>query len=127
MKERIKAIRKAVGKTQVDFAAELGVSPSNIISYETGRRSPSDAMINLLCEKYKVNEAWLRTGIGEMLKPVEREAEIAKIAADIYNGDVPEEVLLLQKVVRELSVEEAEVLVGIALKVAEEKEKSLKK
>lgn len=125
MKNRIKEIRKNEGKTQVDFASELGVSPSNIISYETGRRSPSDAMIRLICDKYGINENWVRTGEGEMLAPVAREVEIAKIAADLFQGDNADIKIQLQKVVAGLNEKEIQALVDIAEKIVRAKEKSL--
>lgn len=65
MKDRIKEIRKKSKLTQTDFAENLGVSASNIQSYELGRRTPSDAFIKLICNKYSVNEVWLRSGEGE--------------------------------------------------------------
>lgn len=72
MKDRIKEIRKSMpecGKTQEDFARFLGIPKPNLSSYETGRRVPTDAVIQLICSKCNVNENWLRTGDGEMKKP----------------------------------------------------------
>ncbi len=73
MKDRIKEIRKSIpeyGKTQDDFANFLGIPKPNLSSYETGRRTPSDAVIQLICEKCNINEDWLRTGSGKMMKEV---------------------------------------------------------
>ena len=69
MKDRIKQIRKSFsdnGKTQEKFADFLGISKSNLASYETGRRMPTDAVIGLICQKCNINEEWLRNGTGEM-------------------------------------------------------------
>lgn len=73
MKDRIKKIRSSIpehGKTQESFAEYLGISKSNLSSYESGRRVPSDAVIQLICQKCNANEDWLRTGSGEMFKEV---------------------------------------------------------
>lgn len=87
MKDRIKQIRKELGLTQEQFCNDLGVSLGNIKFYETGRRTPSDAFIQLLCNKYNVNELWLRSGIGEMRVPMTREEEIAEITSHMFKEE----------------------------------------
>ena len=71
MNNRLKIVRKKTGLNQNDFADALGISVSNISSYESGRRNPSDAFISLICSKYGINEEWLRDGTGNMeaIKP----------------------------------------------------------
>ena len=88
MKDRLKEIRKTNPdwKTQDDFADFLGISKSNLSSYEAGRRTPSDAVIQLICQKCNVNEEWLRTGKGEMLIQKSKDEEIAEMLADIQQG-----------------------------------------
>ena len=66
MNNRLKIVRKKTGLNQNDFADALGISVSNISSYESGRRNPSDAFISLICSKYGINEEWLRDGTGNM-------------------------------------------------------------
>jgi transcriptional regulator with XRE-family HTH domain len=39
--EQIRAIRKALGKTQTEFAFAVGVSTSAVISWEAGIRHPT--------------------------------------------------------------------------------------
>ena len=46
MNNRLKIVRKKTGLNQNDFADALGISVSNISSYESGRRNPSDAFIS---------------------------------------------------------------------------------
>lgn len=67
MKERIKAVRKYLKLTQAEFGARIKVKGNTVTGYETGIRSPSDAVINSICREFGVNEQWLRTGEGEML------------------------------------------------------------
>lgn len=69
MKNRIKEIRKSIsekGMTQEEFSKYLGISKGNLASYEIGRRAPSDAVIQLICQKCDIKEEWLRNGTGEM-------------------------------------------------------------
>lgn len=66
MNIRIKLLRKYLKKTQQDFGSLCGKSRDAIANYETGRVTPDDAFIKLLCLKFNVNEHWLRTGEGEM-------------------------------------------------------------
>lgn len=88
MKDRLKEVRKSHhnGKTQEMFANFLGISVANLSSYETGRRNPSDAAIQLICQKCDVNEQWLRTGEGDMFVKKSKDEEIAEMLADIQIG-----------------------------------------
>lgn len=68
MNNRIKEIRKYMGETQEEFARKLGLSRNYIGLIEIGKRVPSDRTISDICRVYDVNENWLRTGEGEMLR-----------------------------------------------------------
>lgn len=69
MKDRIKKLRKTLDMTQQEFADKIGVKRNTIAQYEIGRNEPIDAVVNLICHEFDVNETWLRTGEGEMFKP----------------------------------------------------------
>ena len=88
MKTRLKEIRKSFptyGKNQKTFAKFLGISQSNLASYETGRRTPTDAVIQLYCQKCNVNEKWLRTGEGDPKIERTHEQEIKTFANEVLN------------------------------------------
>ena len=87
MNSRIKQIRLAKKETQAAFAAELGLSRNYIALMETGERTPSDRTIRDICQKYGVDEVWLRTGVGEMFSPRTREDEITAFFADLLSPD----------------------------------------
>jgi transcriptional regulator with XRE-family HTH domain len=89
MKDRLKEIRKTnqAWKTQDDFAEFLGISKSNLSSYEAGRRMPSDAVVQLICQKCNINEEWLRTGNGEMFNSRTRNQEIGAFANEVMMLD----------------------------------------
>lgn len=83
MKDRIKKIRKELDLTQQKFADKLKVGRNNIAGYETGKRSPSDAVISLICREFNVNEEWLRTGQGEMFRKQTRDEQIISFIGSI--------------------------------------------
>lgn len=74
LNERIKKLRKDLDLTQQEFANRLGTTRNNIAGYEVGRRSPSEAVISLICKTFNVSETWLRTGKGEMFVPAPTDA-----------------------------------------------------
>ena len=85
MKERIKAVRKAVHKSQTDFGKSVSVSLSAVQKWESGENEISDAVIALICRTYNINEVWLRTGEGEMFTTCTREDELAAFFGDLLS------------------------------------------
>lgn len=88
MKDRIKKIRKSFpeqGKTQETFATFLGIPKQNLASYETGRRTPSDAVIQLICDKCNVNKEYLKNGKEPIFK--ERDGLFSELLSDLEDSD----------------------------------------
>ena len=114
--ERIKNLRKALALTQQEFADRIGTTRNNIAGYETGRREPSAAAINLIIAKLNVNETWLRTGEGEMFlpKPVDAIDELVQ-KFSLSNGDR----ILIQKFL-DLNPAERQTVLNYVLSVAAE-------
>lgn len=83
MEARLKAVRKAVGLTQQEFADRLGIKRGAVANYEIGRNDPIDAVISLICREFGVNETWLRTGEGEMFAPVDPENQLMEWAGRV--------------------------------------------
>ena len=77
MNYRLKELRVHLNLTQQEFADRIGVTRSNIAGYETGKRSPSDAAVSLICKEFGVNEIWLRTGEGEMFAKISEDDEFS--------------------------------------------------
>ena len=67
--ERIKKVRQAKSLTQQEFADRISVKRNTVATYEMGRSTPNDSALSLICREFHVNEAWLRTGEGEMFLP----------------------------------------------------------
>lgn len=88
MKNRIKQIRNSNPnwKSQDLFASFLGIPKANLSSYETGRRTPTGAVIQLICEKCSVNEEWLRTGNGDMFVSGIKDKQISAMLADVMKS-----------------------------------------
>lgn len=83
MGERIKELRKSLKMTQQEFADRLNIQRGSIASYETGRISPSNATISLICKELNVSEDWLRNGEGDMFIPITRDEEIASFIGSV--------------------------------------------
>lgn len=73
MNERLKELRKCLNMTQREFADIIGIKGNTIATYESGRNTPIDAVISLICLKFDVNEEWLRYGTGEMFIELDEE------------------------------------------------------
>lgn len=123
MHERIKLIRNLNNLTQQEFADRLKINRSNIANYENGNRVPVDAMVTLLCREFDINEHWLRTGEGEMTRPVNRDAEIASFMGDVMRGESADFRRRLVAVLAKLDPAEWALLEKMALKLAEESKK----
>lgn len=87
MNERIKELRKSLGITQQEFADKLGLKRNTIATYEIGKAVPSDRVVSDLCNKYNVNEKWLRTGEGKKFISLNRTQQIAQFTADLFKGE----------------------------------------
>lgn len=66
IKDRVKAVRTAVGITQGKFAERIAVAASYISEVESGVREINERAIRLIIAEFNVNEDWLRNGKGAM-------------------------------------------------------------
>ena len=65
---RIRKARQALGLTQKQFAASLGIVQGFLSGIETGRKRPSDTLLIALSHTHGINADWLRDGEGEAFK-----------------------------------------------------------
>lgn len=84
--ERISSLLSALAIKQATFAERLNLSQSYVSRIIAGEKTPSDRVILDICAKFNVNETWLRTGQGEMFRPVSRDEEIAEFMGDVMSG-----------------------------------------
>lgn len=66
MNQRIRELRKALNLSQKDFAAQIGLKQNAISYMEKARSTVTEQNIKAICAQFKVNEDWLRTGVGTM-------------------------------------------------------------
>lgn len=78
MNERIRLLRKELGLNQSDFGNKIGVKQGTVAGYESGARTPLDAVVSSICREFDVNEEWLRTGEGEMFERMTEQQKLLK-------------------------------------------------
>lgn len=76
--ERFRQARVALHKSQETFAQEAGRTRSEVKNIEYGKTVPKEEVIKSVCKAHGIDETWLRTGTGEMLRPQRRVEEIRR-------------------------------------------------
>lgn len=84
--ERVRKLREYLGYTQYEFASKLGLTRNFISLVETGQRILSDRSFLSIVREFGVDENWLRTGEGEMLRPVSRDTELAAFFGNLQSS-----------------------------------------
>lgn len=84
---RISEIIESLGISKTEFANTLKVTPAYISKLINKGTIPSDRLIEDICEKFHVNEEWLRNGTGDMFPPAARDAEIAEFVGKALRGE----------------------------------------
>ena len=97
MNERIKVIRKHFGMNQTEFGAEFGLSQTTIAGYENGKRMPLDVIITSICRRFSVDEHWLRTGEGDMFRPMTEREELHMLFGQFMAGEDDPEIQRLKE------------------------------
>lgn len=122
MNERLKKLRKDLDLTQQEFSDKIGIKRNTLATYESGRNKPIDAVINLICREFNVNEEWLRDGQGDMFRNLDRQEQIANLTADLFKGEKDSFKERLILALAGLDESEWELLEQIAEKIAKEKD-----
>lgn len=88
MYQRLKELRKNILKiTQQEFADSINISRSNIGNIEVGRIAMTDRIVSDICDKFDVNENWLRRGEGNPLVEKTRHEEIANFIGGVLRDE----------------------------------------
>lgn len=122
--DRIKSLRHEVGATQQAFADTIGLKRNTIANYEIGNVLPSDRTIADICREFNVNEAWLRTGDGEMFAPKTRNEELFEFAVKAAESPPSAIQAQLLAVMSRLTDDQWEVLAQVAHELYEEMKKA---
>lgn len=88
IRDRILFLLEKKRITKTEFAIKLNITQAYVSKITNKGAIPSDRLIEDICEKFGVNENWLRTGDGEMFADVPVEDEFFKAATQISkSGD----------------------------------------
>ena len=80
---RISSLISALGITKTAFAERIHVSQAFISAVCCGQKNPSDRTLLDICREFKVSEAWLRTGEGEMFLTRTPGEELTALLLDV--------------------------------------------
>jgi plasmid maintenance system antidote protein VapI len=119
MNMRIQQLIDELGLKKIEFAKKINVSPAFVSEMCSGRKNISDRTIIDICDKFHVNEDWLRSGEGEMFVARTREEEIAAFMGEVLDGPNNFKKRLIS-VLANLDEDGWELLEAMALKLAEE-------
>lgn len=125
--ERFREVRLTLGSnkkiSQEAFAKEIGLSRSELANIEYDKTEPKDFTIKQVCDKFHVNEAWLRHGEGEMFRKMTREQEISKFVGAALTSEPESFRKRFLAMLSRLNTEEWEVLEKMALELADKEKK----
>lgn len=85
MNERFKQLRKALGMSQQAMADKLKISQNYVWMMEKGDRIISQNMIEDIVRIFKVNEVWLRLGVGEMFAARSRAEQLDEFVDSVLH------------------------------------------
>lgn len=86
LSERVREARNALGLSQSEFGARIGVSIDVIKNIEYSRTNPTNLLLNHMCEIHHINRDWLETGEGEMFDPNAKVDEAARLVESVSDS-----------------------------------------
>ena len=86
---RVKILRQALGMSQTDFGAKIGVTRGVINNLDRGLTDLQDPLLSLICSVFNARREWLESGEGEMFEPQDAEAPFYG-AMGIITNDEPD-------------------------------------
>lgn len=91
--DRIVTLREALGKdgrkmSQTEFGKRIGLSQTGVAAIENNKNGCiTNSNILSIVREFNVNEVWLRTGEGEMFRPMTRTNEISAFIGKALKAD----------------------------------------
>lgn len=126
MNMRIQQLIDELGLKKIEFAKKINVSPAFVSEMCSGRKNISDRTIKDICDRFRVNESWLRYGEGEIFEERTREEEIAEFMGELIDGPNNFKKRLVS-VLANLDEDGWQLLADMAEKLAREAEEEQKK
>ena len=87
IRDRILFLLEEKEITKTEFASKLNITQAYVSKITNKGAIPSNRLIEDICEKFGVNESWLRTGEGEMFSEVPAEDEYFKAVTQISKSN----------------------------------------
>lgn len=122
LNHRISQVIDTLGIKKTAFAEKLNVSQAFVSQMCSGVKQPSDRTIADICRTFDVNEAWLRTGEGDMFIQKTRDEQLSAFFGDILSGQ-PDFRRRFISALSRLSADEWELLESMANKLLDEMQK----
>ena len=88
IRDRVCTVFYDSGLSQTDFAKKINVTSAyvwKLLNKENA--TPSERLLNDICQEFNINEAWLLTGNGDMRLPQNRISEIAEFTAELFHAN----------------------------------------
>ena len=85
---RVKILRQALGMSQTDFGAKIGVTRGVINNLDRGLTDLQDPLLSLICSVFNARREWLETGEGEMFEPEDAESPFYDAMGIITNDEL---------------------------------------
>ena len=114
MNERLRELRRKLGKSQAEFGKAIGLSQRSVSEMEVGSNTITQRNFDAICKTFSVNPDWLRNGVGEMFIET-RETIIAGVVAEF--GLTAEDAVLIRTYL-ELSPEQRAATMAFIKKFA---------
>lgn len=115
MNTRINMVRKDSGLSMEKFGERIGITKSSVSLLESGKNSPSEQTLKLICREFNVNYQWLTQGIGSMYELTDLasmaridaimigENEFAKKIFQEFSKLSKDEWVILEKIIKNIS------------------------
>ena len=114
---RIFILRTSMKMTMEEFGSRIGITRGAVSNIEKREGRLTDQILRSVCREFNVSEEWLRTGEGNMLKPVSRREAIAQFAEELMKEEDSSFKKQFIEVLAELDESEWDSLKNIALKL----------
>ncbi len=104
---RLKLLRKKLGLSQKEMAAQLNIPFTMISKYENGKIKPGYDMLIKIALHYKVNLNWLLLGIGNMfIDHIETSQKLLENNSFFINSTLEDYYYLFEKIFNLSLIEE---------------------
>nr|DAE10090.1 MAG TPA: helix-turn-helix domain protein [Siphoviridae sp. ctGuJ10] len=111
--QRMKEIREYKNLSQEAFGEMIGVKKTTISGYESGRRTPSEAVIKAVCREFNVSIAYLKEGLGDKFTDFPNTL-LDELANEYHLNDIKKQIV---KTFLELDEESQDVFVNFFEKI----------